>query len=140
MLAIDLTARNVQDEAKRKGLPWSIAKGFDTFCPLAGPVEKGDVPDPHDVELWMNVNGEKRQCDSTALMLFQIPRVLADISRVMTLEAGDVVLTGTPKGVGSVVPGDVMEGGIRVGGKEVVKPGMRVEVAEKGGRYEFKET
>ncbi|KAK4565540.1 hypothetical protein LTR86_004157 [Recurvomyces mirabilis] len=140
LLAIDMTGRNVQEEAKKKGLPWSIAKGFDTFLPIAGPISKSTIADPHNVELYLNVNGEVKQQDSTELMLFRIPRQLSDISKVMTLEPGDVVLTGTPKGVGSVGSGDVMECGLRVGGKEVEEARMRVEVVDKGGPYSFAET
>ena len=140
VLAIDMTGRNVQEEAKKKSLPWTIAKGFDTFCPIAGPVAKSKVADPHDVELYLKVNGEVKQEDSTELMLFRIPRQLSDISRVMTLEKGDIVLTGTPKGVGSVVTGDVMEAGMRVQGKEMEEARMRVEVKDRGGMYEFSET
>lgn len=140
LLAIDMTGRNVQEEAKRKGLPWSIAKGFDTFLPVAGPVSKELVKDPHNVELWLSVNGQVKQKDSTELMLFRIPRQLSDISKVMTLEKGDIVLTGTPKGVGAVKTGDVMEGGMRVGGKEIEEAKLRVEVKDREGPYEFAET
>ncbi|KAL8714871.1 MAG: hypothetical protein Q9220_001384 [cf. Caloplaca sp. 1 TL-2023] len=139
-LAIDMTARNVQDEAKRKGLPWSIAKGFDTFLPMSEYVPKSRIRDPHDVELWLSVNGQVKQNDSTRLMLFRIERQLADISSCMTLEMGDVVLTGTPKGVGSVQVGDVMTAGMRVGGKEVDEARIEVEVQDKGGLYVFEET
>src|ERR1700726_4126280 len=114
-----MTARNAQNEAKKKGLPWTIAKGFDTFLPMSNIIPKSAIPDPHSVQLYLTVNGEPRQSDSTELMLFRIPRILSDISKVMTLEKGDVVLTGTPKGVGPVVPGDVMRAGIKVGGKEL---------------------
>ena len=139
-IGIDMTARNVQDEAKKKGLPWSIAKGFDTFLPMSNYVPKTVIPDPHDVELWLSVNGEVRQQDNTQLMLFPIPRILAEISQCMTLEKGDVVLTGTPKGVGSVVEGDVMTAGLRVDGMEVEEARIEVKVQQKGGRYEYKET
>ena len=134
-----MTARNIQDEAKKKALPWSIAKGFDTFLPISSYISKSKIPDPHNVELYLSVNGEMRQMDSTALMLFRIPRQLSDISKVMTLEKGDLVLTGTPKGVGPVGVGDVMRAGIKVGGKEL-EEGIEVEVKEKGGLYEFLET
>ncbi|KAK5112449.1 hypothetical protein LTR62_004205 [Meristemomyces frigidus] len=140
LLAIDMTGRNVQEEAKKKGLPWSIAKGFDTFLPISGPIGKDVIKDPHNVEIYLKVNGEVKQQDSTDLMLFRIPRQLSDISKVMTLEKGDVVLTGTPKGVGSVVTGDVMECGLRVDGKEIEEARMRVEVKDKGGPYSFGET
>lgn len=139
-LGIDMTARNAQDEAKKKGLPWSIAKGFDTFLPISDHISKSLIPDPHDVELYLTVNDEVRQRDSTGLMLFKIPRQLSEISRIMTLEKGDVVLTGTPKGVGEVKAGDVMRAGIRAGGKELVEGRMRVDIEDRDGPYEFKET
>jgi 2-keto-4-pentenoate hydratase/2-oxohepta-3-ene-1,7-dioic acid hydratase in catechol pathway len=135
-----MTARNIQNEAKKKGLPWDIAKGFDTFLPISRLIPKSKIPDPHDIELWLKVNGETRQQDSTNLLLFTIPRILSDISKVFTLEAGDIVITGTPKGVGPVVPGDVMTAGIRVGGKEVEEAAMEVPVEESKGSYVFMET
>jgi acylpyruvate hydrolase len=101
------------------------------------------IADPHNVKLWLSVNGEDRQRDSSALMLFRIPRLLSDISKVMTLEEGDIVLTGTPKGVGPVVGGDVMRVGLEVEGTEVEEGRIevRVEDAEQGvGGYEFRET
>jgi len=139
-LSIDMTARNTQNEAKKKGLPWSIAKGFDTFLPVSEIIPKSAIPDPHNVELYLTVNNEHRQADSTELMLFTIPRILSDISKVMTLEKGDIVLTGTPKGVGPVVPGDVMRAGLKVGGKEVQEAKIEVAVEESTSTYEFKET
>lgn len=139
-LAIDMTARNIQNEAKKKGLPWDIAKGFDTFLPISNIIPKSAIPDPHNIELYLTVNGEVRQQDSTELLLFRIPRLLSDISKVMTLEKGDIVITGTPKGVGPVVPGDVMRAGIRVGGKEIEEAKMEVSVEESTGAYEFAET
>lgn len=140
LLAIDMTGRNVQEEAKKKGLPWSIAKGFDTFLPVSGPIEKSEIKDPHNVELYLKVNGEMKQNDNTELMLFRIGRQLADISKVMTLEKGDIVLTGTPKGVGPVVTGDVMEAGLIVDGKELEKAKLKVAVQDRGGAYAFAET
>lgn len=139
-LSIDMTARNVQNEAKKKGLPWDISKGFDTFLPMSSPISKAAIPDPHRIELYLTVNGKVQQSDSTELMLFRIPRILADISRVMTLEPGDIVLTGTPKGVGPVVPGDVMRAGIRVDGKELDEARIEVSVEESTGAYEYAET
>ncbi|RMY91659.1 hypothetical protein D0864_06036 [Hortaea werneckii] len=140
LLTIDMTGRNVQEEAKKRGLPWSIAKGFDTFLPVAGPIAKSKVTDPHNVEIYLKVNGETKQEDNTELMLFRIPKQLSDISQVMTLEPGDIVLTGTPKGVGSVTSGDVMEAGMRINGKEVEEARINVEVKDKGGNYQFTET
>jgi 2-keto-4-pentenoate hydratase/2-oxohepta-3-ene-1,7-dioic acid hydratase in catechol pathway len=88
-----MTARNVQNEAKKKGLPWDIAKGFDTFLPISNIIQKSAIPDPHNVEIYLTVNGKVQQQDSTELMLFRIPRILSDISKVMTLEEGDIVNT-----------------------------------------------
>ncbi|KAJ5555263.1 hypothetical protein N7461_003733, partial [Penicillium sp. DV-2018c] len=140
ILAIDMTARNVQDEAKKKGLPWSIAKGFDTFCPISEEIAKSRIPNPHDVFLRLRVGETERQADSTSLMLHRIPQQLAHISRVMTLEKGDIVLTGTPKGVGQVKGGDIMRASIEVGGKEIEEGRIEVEVQDREGPYEFKET
>lgn len=139
-ISIDMTARNAQNEAKKKGLPWDIAKGFDTFLPISNVIEKSAIPDPHNVELYLTVNNEHRQLDSTELMLFHIPRIISDISKVMTLEEGDIVLTGTPKGVGPVVPGDVMRAGVKVGGKELKEGYIEVAVEESESSYEFQET
>ena len=140
VVSIDMTARNAQNEAKKKGLPWDIAKGFDTFLPVSNVIEKSAIPDPHNAELYLTVNNEHRQLDSTELMLFRIPRMLSDISKVMKLEKGDIVLTGTPKGVGPVVPGDVLRAGIKVDGKELKEGYIEVAVEESTSSYEFQET
>lgn len=135
-----MTARNVQNEAKKKGLPWSIAKGFDTFLPVSDVIPKDAIANPHDVELFLEVNGQVKQQGSTNLMIFQIPRILSDISKVMALQPGDIVLTGTPAGVGAVVPGDVMRAGVRVNGKELLEGKIEVAIEESTGAYEFSET
>lgn len=137
-LALDLTARNVQDEAKKKGMPWSIAKGFDTFLPIGPFIPKSEIPDAHNVFLQLKINDKVRQADSTSLMIFRIPQLLATMSDVMTLEAGDVILTGTPKGVGEIVPGDVLEAELRVDDKLVSS--MKYTVDEKPGPYVYRET
>lgn len=140
LLAIDMTGRNVQDEAKKKGLPWSIAKGFDTFLPISQLIAKSRIPDPQNAHLWLSVNGEMKQSDSTGLMLNRIPKQLSAISRVMTLEAGDIILTGTPKGVGPVQTGDVMRAGLKVNGKDIEEASLEVPVQDREGLYEFAET
>lgn len=137
VIAIDMTGRNVQDSAKRAGLPWTTAKGFDTFLPISESIAKSDIPDPHDATLHLRVDDEIRQSDSTGLMLYRIPRQLADISKVMTLEPGDLVLTGTPKGVGEVKDGQTMRAGITVGGKELDEGKIEVGIKDRDGRYEF---
>lgn len=139
-LGIDMTARNIQWEAKKKGLPWSINKGFDTFLPMSNIIPKSAIPDPHAIELYLSVNNEIKQKDSTNLFLFKIPQILSAISQVMTLEKGDIVLTGTPKGVGPVQPGDIMRAGIRVDGKEIEDSKIEVAVEESKGAYQYAET
>lgn len=108
-VAIDMTLRDVQNMLKVKGLPWEIAKGFDTSCPLSDFVPSSAVQDPHDLILKLSVNGEIRQNGSSADMIHQVPQIIAHISGIFTLEPGDVILTGTPAGVGRVGAGDVME-------------------------------
>jgi 5-carboxymethyl-2-hydroxymuconate isomerase len=110
--AIDMTLRDVQNALKAKGLPWEIAKGFDTACPLSGFVPATAVPDPHILRLRLSVNGEKRQDGCSSDMINRVPQIIAHISAIFTLEPGDVILTGTPAGVGRVVAGDVMEASI----------------------------
>lgn len=108
-LALDMTARDFQSEAKAKGHPWTMAKCFDTACPISAFVARERVPDPARLRLRCLVNGETRQDGSTADMHFTVPVLLSYISRYMTLEPGDLVLTGTPAGVGPVRPGDRVE-------------------------------
>ncbi|XP_074053309.1 oxaloacetate tautomerase FAHD1, mitochondrial [Macrotis lagotis] len=111
-LCLDMTARDVQDECKKKGLPWTLAKGFATSCPVSRFVPKEEVPDPHALKLWLKVNGRLRQEGHTASMIFSIPYLISYISGIMALEEGDVILTGTPRGVGPVEENDEIEAGI----------------------------
>jgi 2-keto-4-pentenoate hydratase/2-oxohepta-3-ene-1,7-dioic acid hydratase in catechol pathway len=105
-VAIDLTLRDVQAELKKKGLPWEIAKGFDTACPLSDFAPAGSVADPQNLRIRLEVNGKVRQDSSTALMIHTIPAIISHMSGIFTLEPGDVILTGTPAGVGPLVSGD----------------------------------
>jgi len=105
-VAIDLTLRDVQAEQKKKGLPWEIAKGFDTACPLSDFVPAAAVADPQDLRITLTVNGEPRQDGSTALMINRIPELVSYLSSVFTLSPGDLILTGTPAGVGPIKSGD----------------------------------
>ncbi|GAY35856.1 hypothetical protein CUMW_018980 [Citrus unshiu] len=168
-VALDMTAREIQSSAKifeeysdwnfcnrefmpmredgiiplgcmhSAGLPWTVAKGQDTFTPISSvlgllfaPVlclaihstkcgigigygkelPKSAVPDPHNLELWLKVDGEIRQKGSTKDMIFKIPYLISHISSIMTLFEGDVILTGTPQGVGPVKVGQKITAGI----------------------------
>ncbi len=105
-VAIDMTLRDIQTQLKNKGYPWDVAKGFDTSCPLSEFVPAAAVVNPHKLRLGLEVNGVVRQSGTSACMIHRIPDIIAFISRVFTLEPGDIILTGTPAGVGRVVPGD----------------------------------
>ncbi|WP_020406296.1 fumarylacetoacetate hydrolase family protein [Hahella ganghwensis] len=107
-LALDLTLREVQSQLKEKGLPWEIAKAFDGACPLSS-FQPVDNPDLEDLEYRLSINQELRQHGVTAQMLTPIARLLAYTSNIFTLEPGDVVLTGTPAGVGQLHAGDQLE-------------------------------
>ena len=107
-VGIDLTLRDVQGELKKKGLPWEIAKGFDTACPLSAFVEASKVADPQNLQIRLTVNGELRQDGNTSMMIHSIPAIVSHMSGRFTLEPGDVILTGTPAGVSRIVSGDIL--------------------------------
>ncbi|EGG21659.1 hypothetical protein DFA_01545 [Cavenderia fasciculata] len=111
-LAIDLTARDLQSKAKQQGQCWTIAKGFDTFCPVSDFIPKEKIANPSKVELWLSVDDVVKQKDYTDKMIFGIPELIQSISRVMTLEEGDLILTGTPSGVGPIKVGQKIKCGI----------------------------
>jgi 2-keto-4-pentenoate hydratase/2-oxohepta-3-ene-1,7-dioic acid hydratase in catechol pathway len=108
-ILMDITARDLQWEAKRKGLPWTVSKGFDTFAPI-GPrvVDKREL-NIEDLEIGLKVNGEIRQLARTSEMIFKVPEIIEYVSNIMTLEPGDIIATGTPAGVGPLRHGDKVE-------------------------------
>ncbi|KIP08742.1 hypothetical protein PHLGIDRAFT_23360 [Phlebiopsis gigantea 11061_1 CR5-6] len=134
-LAVDMTARNLQDEVKRKGLPWSAVKGFDTFTPVSAFVPAAAVRDAQNLALWLKINGALRQSGNTQDMIFAIPRLVAHISSIMTLEEGDLVLTGTPSGIGRIHAGDEIECGLDdpATGKELAR--LQFGAVDRTGGY-----
>lgn len=108
-VGLDMTLRDVQAEAKKKGLPWAVAKGFAGAAPVSTIVERAQVPDPHALDILLRVNGEIRQKSHTSKMLFRVPAVVSYLSQIFHLEEGDLIFTGTPEGVGPVHPGDTLE-------------------------------
>lgn len=105
-VANDVTAREMQNKARDTGNPWALAKGMDTFAPISEPVPLDTVEDIQDLRLELKVNGVLRQKGRTSLMIFPVAELIAYISRFMTLEAGDIIFTGTPEGIGPLTPGD----------------------------------
>tara|TARA_B100001063_G_scaffold183725_1_gene173350 strand:+ start:99 stop:761 length:663 start_codon:yes stop_codon:yes gene_type:complete len=108
-LGLDLTLRDVQRELKAQGQPWERAKSFDLSCPVSGFVPIDSTTDLQDLHFTLSINGEVRQSGHTAMMLHKIVPLIAHMSQSFTLDAGDVVLTGTPKGVGPLLAGDTIE-------------------------------
>ncbi|QXD16005.1 fumarylacetoacetate hydrolase family protein [Rhodocaloribacter litoris] len=125
-VGLDMTARDLQAEAKRKGQPWTVAKGFDTFAPLGPLVDARRVRDPQNLEIRLTVNGEVRQQGHTRDMVFSVARLIAYCSRIFTLLPGNLLYTGTPDGVGPVRDGDVLEAQI------TGFPVLRVKVRRNG--------
>ncbi|VDN23603.1 unnamed protein product [Gongylonema pulchrum] len=111
-VALDMTARDFQDEAKKAGAPWFLSKSFDTSCPAGDFIEARRIPDPRNVELFCRVNGEERQRCKTNAMIFDIPTLIEHLTTHVTMEPGDVLLTGTPAGVSAVKSGDCIEFGL----------------------------
>lgn len=108
-LGLDLTMRDVQDELKKKGHPWERAKAYDGSCVLADWVDVTEIQNWRDVHYSFHVNNELRQKGHTACLIFELGALLAEISQVFSLEAGDVVMTGSPAGVAALQKGDQLK-------------------------------
>ncbi len=107
-VALDLTLRDLQTTLKKQGHPWETAKAFDGSCPLSPFLKPAIIPDPQAVDLVLRVNGEVRQQGNTRQMMIGVFELMAYISTHFTLLPGDVVLTGTPAGVGPLCASDVL--------------------------------
>jgi len=113
-LALDMTARDLQDDIKKKGHPWLLAKCWDTFCPISELIPMTAIPDPQNVNLWLKVDGIMKQKGNTGDMIFDVKHIISYVSKIMTLQVGDLILTGTPSGVGPVEAGQLIECGIGI--------------------------
>lgn len=107
-LGLDLTLRELQAELKEKGHPWERAKCFDGACVLADWLDANAFGDFRNVHYQLNINNELKQDGDSALMLFPVYELLVNISHAFSLQAGDVIMTGTPSGVGALHAGDVL--------------------------------
>lgn len=108
-LGVDFTARDLQAEQKKKGLPWEIAKGFDYSAPVSEFFPLKEFGDIHNLSFRLELNGKTVQEGNTSLMIFSFEKVIAYVSRFMTLKTGDMIFTGTPAGVGPVAINDRLE-------------------------------
>ncbi|MFN6953356.1 MAG: fumarylacetoacetate hydrolase family protein [Acetobacteraceae bacterium] len=106
---LDLTRRDLQNEAKKMGRPWDMGKGFDHSAPMGALVPAAGV-NPGKGKIELKVNGEVRQSSDLAMLIWSVPEVIANLSRLVTLEPGDLIMTGTPEGVAAVQKGDLLEG------------------------------
>jgi acylpyruvate hydrolase len=108
-LGVDFTARDIQQRHKEKGLPWELAKAFDGSAPVSGFVPKLKFNDLYNLSFKLDINGQTRQQGNTKDLLFSFERIIAFVSRYITLKKGDLIFTGTPQGVGKVNIGDHLE-------------------------------
>ncbi|MEM8748771.1 MAG: fumarylacetoacetate hydrolase family protein [Pseudomonadota bacterium] len=105
---VDLTRRDLQAEAKKRGRPWDMAKGFDCSAPISAIQPAGAIGHPEDGAIVLSVNGEIKQNGDLNQQVWKVPEIVANLSTYVTLAAGDLIMTGTPAGVGPLVPGDVV--------------------------------
>jgi fumarylpyruvate hydrolase len=111
-VGLDLTRRDIQAKAKEKGHPWDMGKGFDQSA-VAGPISPvATSGHPAAGRIWLTVNGQVRQDGDLSAMMWKVAEIIANLSTLVRLEAGDLIYTGTPAGVGPIVPGDVLEAGV----------------------------
>jgi len=108
-VGIDFTARDLQDKAKDKGLPWALAKGFNGSAPISKFIDKSKFEDIKNLEFSLQLDGETKQQGNSSKMLFLFEEIISYISRFIMLKEGDIIFTGTPKGVGPIAIGNKLE-------------------------------
>ena len=112
-IGVDFTARDLQQKAKEKGLPWDIAKGFNGSAPVSDKfIPVNEFKDLKNINFSLTVNGELKQQGNTSFMLFSFDYIISYLSKFFTLRTGDLIFTGTPKGVGPIKVGDVLSASI----------------------------
>ncbi|TFZ45025.1 FAA hydrolase family protein [Stenotrophomonas maltophilia] len=121
---LDMTRRDLQMQMREMGRPWEIGKAFDQSAPIGPLLPAAQSGAIAQAELWLQVNGEDRQRSTTAALIWSVAETIAYLSRFFELQPGDLIYTGTPEGVGAVVPGDLMVGGVAGLGE------LRVRVGE----------
>ena len=124
-VGLDMTRRDLQAAAKKQGRPWDMAKGFDHSAPIGLLVPASDIDDPGHGTITLRVNGAVRQQGELADMIWPLAETIMFLSRLVRLEAGDLIFTGTPAGVGATRPGDLLEGQVSGVGKISVRIGSR---------------
>ncbi|MBA2546990.1 MAG: fumarylacetoacetate hydrolase family protein [Burkholderiaceae bacterium] len=119
-VGLDMTRRDLQFAMRDKGRPWDVSKGFDYSAPISPIKAVASTGEMLDAQIWLKVNGERRQDSSIAKLIWSVAETIEHLSRFFELRAGDLIYTGTPEGVGAVKRGDELEGGIeRLGALKV---------------------
>jgi fumarylpyruvate hydrolase len=111
-VGIDFTRRDVQDIAKKMSRPWEAAKAFERSAPVSALVAANAIGHPQEGAVWLDVNGTRKQAGNLNQMIWKLPEIIAELSTLFELAAGDVIMTGTPAGVGAVERGDRIDCGI----------------------------
>ncbi|GGA87369.1 fumarylacetoacetase [Brucella endophytica] len=111
-VGLDMTRRDLQGEAKKLGRPWETGKAFELSAPCTPLVPAAQIGYPAKGAIWAKVNGEPRQNGDLAQMIWKVPEIISYLSRLFTLQPGDLIFAGTPAGVGAVKRGDTIDGGI----------------------------
>jgi len=109
-VGLDMTRRDLQGECKKHGRPWEIGKAFDHSAPCSALVAAKDIGHPAAGAIWLNVNGERRQEGDLNQMIWKVPEIVSYLSGLFELRPGDLIMTGTPSGVGPVKRGDQLHG------------------------------
>jgi len=122
-VGLDMTRRDLQNDMKKQGRPWSIGKGFDHSAPIGPITPAAQAGDVEHAGIWLQVNGADRQRSSVSQLIWNISETIEHLSAAWELQPGDLIFTGTPEGVAAVVRGDVLEGGVEGLGT------LRVEMA-----------
>ena len=111
-VGLDMTRRDLQNDMKKQGRPWSIGKGFDHSAPIGPITPAAQAGDVGKAGIWLQVNGVDRQRSNVAQLIWNIAETIEHLSAAWELQPGDLIYTGTPEGVGAVVTGDMLEGGV----------------------------
>jgi fumarylpyruvate hydrolase len=111
-VALDMTRRDLQGEAKKMGRPWEVGKAFEASAPCSAIVPAAEIGHPAAGKVWLEVNGAMRQTGDLDQMIWKVPEMISYLSALFTLQSGDLIFSGTPAGVGAVKRGDHLKGGV----------------------------
>ncbi|WJH40042.1 fumarylacetoacetate hydrolase family protein [Aliirhizobium terrae] len=111
-VGIDFTRRDLQDQMKKMGRSWEVAKAFENSAPVSALVPASKIGHPQEAAIWLDVNGARKQDGNLNQMIWKLPEIIAELSKLFVLAPGDVIMTGTPAGVGPIVKGDKITCGV----------------------------